>query len=101
LLGILKGDFGGLEGHYHLRVRVGDLGRCCHQHCAVGDWRVKNTRRVKHDKVRTGGARTQHGIPEDFKAQVAYWTGYYDFLDAMSEDVRFVWLYGDLEDEGA
>jgi hypothetical protein len=62
---------------------------------------VKNTRRVKHDKVRTGGARTQHGIPEEFKALMAYWTAYYDFLDLMVKDARFVWLYGDVESEYA
>lgn len=62
---------------------------------------MKNTRRVKHDKVRTGGARTQHGLPVDVRAQIAYWMAYVEFLTTMTEDARFVWLYGDMEGEDA
>lgn len=58
---------------------------------------MKNTRRVKLDVVRTGGARTQKGLPQEVRGQLAYLVAYIEFLDKMSEDPRFVWLYGDEE----
>lgn len=59
---------------------------------------MKNTRRVKLDVVRTGGARTQKGIPQDVRGQIAYLRAYIEFLDKMSEDPRFVWLSGGEEE---
>lgn len=59
---------------------------------------MKNTRRVKFDKVRTGGARTQRGLPDDVKARIAYLNALTAFLETMQEDARFVWLYGSVEE---
>lgn len=58
----------------------------------------KKVRGSKYETVRTGGARTQQGLPSDIKAQVAYWMAYIEFLTMMTEDPRFVWLYGDMEE---
>lgn len=59
---------------------------------------MKNTRRVKFDKVQTGGARTQRGLPDDVKARIAYLNALTAFLERMQEDPRFVWLYGSVEE---
>ncbi len=93
-----RGFCHGLEGRSHLRVRASDSGGRGRDYHSGGDGGLKNTRRLKTYKVRTGGARTQNGMSEDFKALVAYWMAYYDFLEAMSQDARFVWLYGTLEE---
>jgi hypothetical protein len=57
----------------------------------------KKIRGASYRNVRSGSHRTQQGTPEQFKALLAYWMAYYDFIDMMSEDPRFVWLYGDME----
>jgi len=57
----------------------------------------KRMRATKYERVRTGGARTQQGLPDDIKAQLTYWTAYIEFLDMMCEDPRFLWLEKELE----
>jgi hypothetical protein len=58
----------------------------------------KKIRGASYRTVRSGASRTQQGLPQDLKAQAAYWMAYIEFLVTMTEDPRFVWLYGDMEE---
>lgn len=58
----------------------------------------KKIRGASYRNVRSGSHRTQQGVPQDIRAIMAYWAAYIEFLVTMTEDPRFVWLYGDMEE---
>lgn len=58
---------------------------------------MKNSLKGNVVKHKMSNGRIAEGVNKHAKGEIAFWMAYIEFLTTMTEDPRFVWLYGDME----